>query len=266
MSFYSFNGKRFQKSIRDAVVKCVGSSIPVIWSMQNAPRPERPYIVLDVVVEVDSPEGGDESSARFAPTDSLVVFTQVVPDKYYQLFINGFIYEVLSTALDTIESVRDKFFTLLDGNLPEIEIQKNDVDAIEFEAIEIGAIFEIEPYPKDSITVENFGSVFVVDTKGSRYFSISIDCYSDDPKFYSGAWSIANKIKSYLQLDSVNSALDDEQISLLEKPSPIIDLSAVFGAQFESRAQFEIKVNTPVFQSEASDYIESIQFELDTGE
>lgn len=266
MAFYSFDERRFQKSIRDIIVSIVGENVPVIWSMPNQPRPPRPYVVLDIVSEVETPDLFDVALYRFAPTDVLVVFDTVTDDKYYQLLVNGFLYEILSTPIDTVTTIRDYFFEQLDGKLPGVEVSKNDVDGLEFNVQEPGAIYSILAYPQDSITVEEFGSVYVEDTKGQRFYSVSIDCYSDDPKFYSGAWKIANNIRTQLQRNTINETLEYQQVSLLQKPSEVIDLSNVFGSQFESRAQFEILVNTPVFQSEPAEYIESIQFTFNKGE
>jgi hypothetical protein len=262
VTFNPLNFLRVQKAIRSAISLIAGNTVTnVIWVHPNIPRPNRPYIALDLVGEESTGAFDDEMVPRLAPTSVTVEVLTAVEGKSYKVVVNSIHYEYVAENGDTTTTIATELTSLINDG--EKNITAASVGAvITLTPIYTGAIVEVYGVPEASFDINEIGEIYVWDFDGDRSFTFSVDVFSDDAMVDTGAISIATKIRKGLELQSIHDALELNGVAILGKPSPIRDLSAVFSTAFESRAQFDFVINTFTFQSEAGKYIENIQFDF----
>ena len=262
MTFSPLNFLRVQKAFRSAIAMIAGNTVSnIIWVHPNIPRPDRPYIALDLVSEESTGAFDDELVPRLAPTSVTLTILDAVAGREYKIVFNSIHYSYTAENGDTATVIATALVEKINAAEKNITASNNN-NVITLTPTYTGAIVETYGLPLSSFDVVESGEVYVWDFNGDRSFTFSVDVFSDSVSVDTGAITIANKVKKGLELQSIHDALELNGIAILGKPSPIRDLSAVFSTGFESRAQFDVVINTFTFQSEAGKYIETVQFDF----
>lgn len=240
----------FFEFVRDA------ASIPVIWSKQDAPSPEKPFIRLDVLVPPVT-QGQPEKRGEFLlqittfPVDSDDDENSAEVAVTYACTING-----QAITADVTEDAKAS------------DCQTAIIDAIEASAANVAvgrvgeaAILVVRNAPTDSLTITGLDNVALRLAQMSLHDGIAtftIEAITGDDS----AAARAKEVELGLGKDSLREALNAGgwgSVNAISWRTP----SRVVGAKWEQRAGFDLRLRCKMRSLEILDFIEEAV--IDTG-
>lgn len=241
-----------KRALRDVFVDAMsglagGDDVPVVWANRNIPRKARPFVLLNIT-SGPSMVGTfvDEHRMREAPDDLTVTVDTALDGQEYYFRLNGLPVRYVATGVDTVDTIRDQFVTLL-TTLNERVTVVATASPGEFTITPdtAGEVFSFEALPATFVTIVEGTKTSVMDTVGSRRLVVSCGFFAEESgKFEDDAHDLAIRCLTALSLPDTADSLHDQQVAI--KPiSDILNLSGVVagGAKNESRATFDVDIH-----------------------
>ena len=231
------------------------------WANQNEPRPDFPYILLDIIAT--GKEGGlDEKTRTIDLTRARdVKITPIAQNATtYTVTINGTPANFLSDADATVAEITAGLKLAIDALAEPVIVTDNgtDLDIVgdpETLNPSIPQLFTVEvtdDIDGDQISRANndAGNEVEVKVTGSREFTLNVQAFerntrTDNPASDPGrnAYNTLTVLQSSLGLSSVQAQLRDVDIAMIEE-LPITDLSEKVEDALLSRASMDVRMRT----------------------
>lgn len=251
---------RMRRALFAALSDALGAGVTLKWSRDSVQRD----LTMPAMV-VLSPMGGlageaERSGGRIALSPDSVSYTldSVAVGERHSLYLNDYAYRHDVAALETIEDVRDALLAQIsaDAASPYTAVAVG-TDEIVVTATPAGSIWETHAMPASRWTVVQGVTQAVIVTQRQVTQRISIGCYSKSTTAEGGALSLAAIVRAALRMHAYQEDLDNAGVSLMAR-SPVVDLSAIAGAAWETRCSFDLDVGLAAVTSELVDTIEDV--------
>ena len=227
-----------------------------VWADQPAPRPEFPYVTLDVIA--DSKEGGlDEVSRSVDLTRAR--FIRVTPtaanSTLYRVTINGTNYDYTSDADATVAEITAGLTSAINGGVEPVAATDNGTDldiAGDDETANPGTpgLFTVTVTGPLAWANNDAGNEVAIRVTGSTEFTLNVQAFqrntdtdyaATDPA--RNAYAQLTTLRASLGLPSVQAALRAVNVAVIEEQA-ITDLSEEVEDTFLSRASLDIRMRT----------------------
>ncbi len=248
------------------------------WADQDAPRPDYPYVLLDVISTAK--EGGIDEATRTVDLTRArnVKITPLAQDATtYTVTINGTAFNFLSDASATVAEIVTGLVAAIAAGAEPVTATDNgtDLDVVgDFETLNptVLGLFTVvvsedsgETVTQISYENNDSGNEVRVRVTGSREFTLNVQAFernarganaASDPA--TNAYNTLTLLQASLGLPSVQRTLwDDADIALIEE-LPIQDLSEQVEDALLSRASMDIRMRTLSVLDEYTGFIEDV--------
>lgn len=239
-----------------------------VWADQPAPRPDFPYLVLDVIS--DRKEGGLDEVSRTVDTTrarDIKVTPTAADSTLYRVSINGTDHDYTSDADATVAEITSGLLAAIAGGAEPVTATDNgtDLDVVgDDEAGNPGTpgLFTVEVAGPLAWANNDAGNEIALRVSGSTEFTLNLqgfarntstDYQATDPS--RNAYAQLTTLRASLGLPSVQAALRAADIAVIEETG-ITDLSEQTGDTFLGRASMDVRMRT---LSSLTEYIGFIQ-------
>jgi len=257
---------RMQAALKAAIAAILGSSPSILWAHAEIPRPTSTTDIVRLQMLSGPSHVGtfmDEAVTADLPTSSTVTISAVTIGRRYWIRLNGYDYGHDAAGVEDKDDVRDALIALINATDAEetatASIGGSGVIALSPDVP--GGIQTIEVSPAAQMTIANGGTEFIRLVTGERQSTISIQCFAHSEKLTTSAHSMAAQIKAGLDLETVKALLVEAGVSVMSV-GDTVDLTAIAGAHFETRAQFDLTIFQKSVLTEQISSIENVEFTL----
>lgn len=248
-----------------------------VWADQPAPRPDYPFLVLDVISDVK--EGGiDEVSHDIDLTRARDVrITPVAQNNtLYRVTINGAVHDYTSDADATVAEITLGLASAINGGSEPVTATDNGTSLDVVGDDESGnpgtpGLFTVTLTGPATWTNNDEGNEVAVRATGSTAFTLNIqgfarntatDYQATDPA--RNAYAQLTTLRASLGLPSVQAALRAADIAVIEELG-ITDLSEEVEDTFLGRASMDVRMRTLSSLTEYIGYIAHVSGESTYG-
>lgn len=194
----------------------------------------------------------------------LTVSSLVVGAKYI-VRLNSFDYSTEASALDTVETIRDRLTAAIDGDpLEDVTTTDVGVDAFVLTAGSSGAIRSVQLFGPLTAGTPTIDPQSVLVTDGGQEMSITCEAFSKGREPRSGALTLISRAMAVLQSEDYVETLRSYGVAIRSK-GPAIDLSAIAGGHWETRASFDFIAAMAATWVRPVDRIETVNATIETG-
>ena len=198
-------------------------------------------------------------------SDVVLTVSSVVLGARYSIRLNCFDYATEATATDTVETIRDRLSGLVNADtIDDVTATNIGADSIDLVAGSPGAIVSLQIFGPISAGAPNIDPQSVLVTSGGQEMSITCEAFSKgrEPRF--GALTLASRAMAALQTFDYVQTLLSFGVAIRSK-GPIIDLSAIAGGHWETRASFDFVAAMAATWVRPVDRIETVNATIQTG-
>lgn len=231
---------RLQQGLFDVLTASTG--VLVQWGYGEPSFDDLPSEFLNLILTNGPSPGLRRNVHGFVvlPPDSVELrITGADPLVQSRIVINGYAYRVDPEALDTVTTVRDVFVSEIDAGEPNILVTPIGVDGIVLVPAALGDIYKLE-IGGDVVPVNvNIPGDAVLVTESSRSAVVTITAYSKGREPRDGAWNLAAAALATFEAADYVGALAAQCLAVRDK-GPLVDLSAVDAAHWETRVAFDV--------------------------
>ena len=195
-------------------------------------------------LELTAPSAGIRQARQgraIQPIESLIVEVNTTdPLVRLVLSVNGAEYFEDPEPGDTLTTIRDRFVAQLDAfESDNITITTVGANGIGLAANFTGAIISVGAGPGLGFDAIVLGSTAVLLTESTRDFTLNVGCFSKGREPRNGAWDLCARAMASLEAEDLGFLLDRVGVGLRGR-GPTVDLTAIAGAHWESRAAFDV--------------------------
>ncbi len=263
--------RRMQRAMRDAVTAIFGADFPIVWAFQQTPRDPKlsdpnlsafmKFQVLQGATHIDSIKD-EQQTAELVTATTLTIETADL-DKFYGIELNCFTYAHLALVTDTRDTIAAALVA---------EINAQDAQEIVTAAVPgvptgpgemiltpdfVGGIYQLRLFPAADITRVDDPRTPAVVVNGPRSLIVSCQVFCKNTTLEDSAAQIAADFKAGLDLPEVREAFQRNNVTI-GPVSPGTDLTAIAGAKFETREQFNLTLTMQSVITGAADIIEEV--------
>lgn len=241
-----------------------------VWADQPAPRPDYPFLLLDVIS--DRKEGGlDEVSCDIDLTRArdVKVTPTAANNTLYRVTINGTDYDYTSDADATVAEITSGLVSAINGGADPVAATDNGTDfdlAGDDEAGNPGTpgLFNLETTGPLAWVNNDTGNEVAVRTTGSTEFTLNVqgfarntttDYQATDPA--RNAYAQLTTLRASLGLPSVQATLRAAGMAVIQELG-ITDLSEEVDDTYLSRATLDVRLRTLSALTEYVGYIQHV--------
>ena len=240
----------------------------VVWSYGQIPREQISSDLLALTLTA-GPSLGFRRSRRgrvLQPASSVVVrVTAATVGVRNVLRLNGFDYFRDTVALDTPTIIRDAMLADVVAGEPLIVAAPDGADGITLTAPTLGDMRTLHLFGE----LANDPAVFppppddtVLVTEGTAVHLVTVQAYSKQAEPVDGAWALCDAALDVVQSEAGVELLGRYGLALWEK-GPVINLSAIAGANWETRAAFDLTLAARTVSVEPIQTIETVNYSVD---
>jgi hypothetical protein len=255
-----------QEALVSVIKEALGSGQLVYWAYQEFPRDSGDIVRLQLV----SPPAHDQSfvDERITtelPQTATVTISSATIGRRYWIELNGYLYtyDAVSTSVDAVKSAliaaieadAEERATASDGGVGIVDLTE-DIP---------GGIFSLSVGPAAQVAKANGAKVPVQVITGERVMTVSVGCFSHSREMITSAFAMSARIRSALDLQSSREFLANANASITNV-STSVDLSAIAGADYETRDQFSITMRMRAVITEEIGIIETVEVSLFGGD
>ncbi len=194
------------------------------------------------------------------PIDDVTLTIGLLEEERIGIVLNDFNYFVDTNPLMTINAVRlDLLNQINDANNIEPVTASNGGPAeLILTADFLGAIASLSIYG-ESLTAgtPTLNDDFVLVTEGTQTMLVNVQAYAKEREPRLGAWSIIQQCIAALQTEDLVELLRRFGVGIWDHSSPI-DLSAIAGGHWETRASFDLTLSARARWVRPVDVIETV--------
>lgn len=254
------------------------TGITTRWADQSAPRPDYPYILLDITATAK--EGGiDETSQSVDLTRARdIKITPIAQNNTtYTVTINGTAFQFISDADATVAEITAGLVAAINAGAEPVSATDNGTDLdLEGDGEVLNPstprIFTVEvtdDYDGSQISWANNDEGNEIERRvtGSRVLTLNVQAFARNSRTDNegsdpdrNAYNTLTVLQASLGLPSVQAALRDVDLALIEEMA-IQDLSEGLEDEFVSRASMDIRMRTLSVLLEYTGYIATVEGE-----
>lgn len=247
----------------EAWIASILPAASVLWNPVELPREStRSLVVQPRVISglTSATLGGIERRNTTLPMQVTATIAGVSPGDSVLLCFSGLSFEHTATAGQTGEDVRDALLVAVTSSLlHDVTAIGVGSDKIQLSAPSVGDMYGVSASSNTegviSLSVDATQSAQV--TIGEAETTVQIQAYSTNRYLRLGAAQSLATLLARQNSQSAQSLLESYAISILGPVGQIIDLTALSGPQFESRAAVNVQFTMPTIYAEAIDNIET---------
>lgn len=254
---------RFSKGIF-TVVSDVMTGVSVGWSYgQSAFEQRGPSLVN--IQPANGPSYWSQNGRRgrvIVPFDDITLDVtgatsgtrNVIKANNIDFFVDG------DGVLDE-EGIRDAFLTLLNAdptNDPWTAVAGGAPSELVITPNSFGSIFSLELVGELAAISQTLSGEAALLTEGTRVWTMTIECFSKDRTLRGGAWSLMSTIQGIFESEEHIETLNSFGVSVWDK-GLATDISAIAGANWETRVTLDVQFAMRSAKVEAVDQIETVQ-------
>lgn len=195
------------------------------------------------------------------PFDSLTLeVTDATPTTRDIVTVNG-IDHAVDVVAQTPEQIRDELLALLNAdpaNDPWSAAAGGSPSELVITPSSFGSVFSVELFGELAEVSQTTSGDAALLTEGTRVFTITIQCFSKSREPRNGAWSLMSRVESVFETEEYVQQLDAYGLGLWDK-GIATDISAIAGANWESRVTLDVEVAMRSAQVRPVDQIETVQ-------
>ncbi len=244
-----------------------GVAADVVWTYGQVPREQISSDLLALTLTA-GPSLGFRRSRRgrvLQPATSVVVrVTGTTAGVRNVIRLNDFDYFTDTTGVDTLTTIRDRLLALAIAGEPVILPTADGADGVLLTAPTVGDIRTLQLFGE----LGNDAPVFpippddtVLVTEGTASHLVTVQAYSKGQEPTNGAWALCDAALDVLQSDAGVELLGRFGLGLWEK-GPVINLSAIAGANWETRAAFDLTIAARSVSVEPIQTIETVNYSI----
>ena len=251
---------RMRRAFFSVLSDALGPDVTVKWSRDSVPRDDTKGDLVAI-----TPAGGLGSNADRAgsfvilspDTITFTVDTATVGDRY-SLYLNHYAYRYDAVALDTPTDIRDALLALAvaDTRSP-YAATASGADGILVTPTSSGDLWQADALPSASWTVVQGATNPAVVTQRQMLQNLTIGCFSKATNPEDGAHVLDARVRAALRANQYLETWQNEGVALGVR-GPFADLSAIAGANWETRTSFDLSVGLESVTSELIDDIATI--------
>lgn len=251
--------------VQQGLFQVLGSEADVVaWSMGKQPRDDgESLLTLRLVsgpVTTGNPGGAKEP---LCPADSIVVRVPApIVGRRLVAELNGFDYRHDVGAGETAEDVRDSLLAAISpGEEGAVTATADGTDGIALAADFLGGLREVRLHGGLTFETPVFSGDAVEVTTSQDRMLIAITAFSRGREPRNGAWSIMQGVRARLRSTDGIQELRRHGISLRSRSAPT-DISAVAGADWESRVSMDLEIVAQSVSIDPVELIESVRLSM----
>lgn len=236
-----------------------GAAPLVGWAYGENPREAEDLISMSLAA---GPATHNRQHARgeiLCPADSVRIrVTAVTVDSRQIIRLNDFDVFHDVTGADTLTTIRDALLAKIDE--PNVTAVAFGADSIDLTATDLGDLRRLNfPSQDNDLVGENavFSGDAVLETIGTKVHTLRIQAFSHNREPRNDAHSILVEILDRLQKVGVVTEIQTYGVAVWGKGTPV-DLAAIRGANWESRAALDVVIAARSVAVEPVDQIETV--------
>lgn len=241
-----------------AVVELLSSFLPgvgVYWAYQISRDMAEREVVVVRPRSGPTPLAVEGRTRYLGPEDVILRVGTATPDARYFAEVNGLEASTDYAALDTVTTIRNRLRTALDVVAPDAGFTTAlaGADGVELTPVNAGGIFALElagPLTAELGPVSPFKL-----TTGTRDIALELQALvrrnpTVGQSTYDGALDLIARAISGFHLESTLERLGRDGFSIVDLSAPPVDLTALSGAETESRAAVDVTARARAFAFE----------------
>jgi len=143
---------------------------------------------------------------------------------------------------DTVTTIRDRVLDeLIQFESANLVLAADGADGISIISGFVGALYSLQLSAGWTFDGLVLSDSCVLLTESTREFVMNVGCFSKQRAPRSGAWDLCARALATLEADDLGDQLDRVGVTLRGR-GPTVDLTAVAGAHWESRAAFDVEM------------------------
>lgn len=247
-----------------SVVNSVVSPATVGWSYGQSAFEQRGADLVNIQ-PANGPTMWSQNGKRgrvIVPFDSITLDVtgstsgtrNVIKSNNIDFFVDG------DGVLDA-EGIRDAFLTLLNAdptNDPWIAAAGVNPSELVITPNSFGSVFSLEIVGELAAVSQTLSDEAALLTEGTRVWTFTIECFSKDRTLRGGAWSLMSTIEGIFESEEHIETLNSFGVAVWDK-GLATDISAIAGANWETRVTLDVQFAMRSAKVEAVDQIETVQ-------
>lgn len=199
------------------------------------------------------------------PFDTITIeVTQAVIDTRNLIRVNGIDYFIDTQVAMTVEDIRDTLVVALNSdpdNDPWTAAAGVPVDELVITPNFLGSVFSLELVGDLVGVSQTISGDAVLVTKGTRVFTLGIESFSKSREPRNGAWNLTSKVLAAFEAEDYIETLAGFGVGVWDKGTAT-DISAIAGANWESRVAVDVQVAMKSVFVRPVDQIETVEIDL----
>jgi len=257
---------RFQRGLMAVVKDAMGPGVSVTWAMGQAVFES----LESEIVAISLPNGPGYFNQNHARATTILPFDDITIDVTGAtagtrniIAINCIDYAVDADGVLTDEDIRDAFVTLLNADPDDPWSAANGPSSTELVITpdSFGAIWSLELLGQLAATGQTVSGDAASLTQGTRVMTAQFQCFSKNRTIRGCAAALMSRIQSIFESPNYTSQLSGWGIGVWDK-GPSVDISAIAGANWESRYSMDVQMAMRSAIVEPVDQIETINATL----
>lgn len=159
------------------------------------------------------------------------------------------------------EGIRDAFLVLLNAdptNDPWTAAAGGAPSELVVTPNSFGSVFSLELVGELAALSQTLSGEAALLTEGTRVWTFTIECFSKDRTLRGGAWSLMSTIEGIFESEEHIETLNSFGVAVWDK-GLATDISAIAGANWETRVTLDVQFAMRSAKVEAVDQIETVQ-------
>lgn len=252
---------RLQKGVF-SVLEDAMAPADVGWAYGQAAFEQRGADLVNITMS-NGPSYWTQKSVRGLPIqpfdDITIDVTAATADVRDVISVNCIDYFV-DVIAQTPEQIRDEFIVLLnaDAGDPWAVTPGGNPSELVLTPTSFGDVWSIELTGELAALSQTLSGEIALLTQGTRVFTITIECFSKNRFPRNGAWSLMSKIEGVFEAEEYIQTLDSFGVAVWDK-GIATDISAIAGANWESRVTLDVQMAMRSALVRPVDQIETVQ-------
>jgi len=253
---------RFQQGLFSVVSDAMGPTTSVTWGLGQAVY-ESLEAELVVLTVPNGPGYFNQNHARattILPFDSITIdVTGATAGVRDVISVNCIDYFVDADGVITDEDIRDAFVIALNENSNDPWSAADGAGSTELVITpdSFGAIWSLEILGELAAISQTVSGNAASLTQGTRTITVGIQCFAKNRTLRAGAAAMIAKIQSIFEDPGYSADLSVFGIGVWDK-GPCVDISAIAGANWESRYSMDVQMAMRSAITRPVDHIETI--------
>ena len=235
-------------------------STTVLWAPSEFPRSTAgaTFLAARILSGPDlDPQGGASRTPATLPTAMLLSVTGNTAGQDIRLELSGRAFVYTIQGGDSITDARDGLLAEI-GSEPMVSatFAASGSDGITITADAIGDLYNTSI--AGPATLAATASALAIVSTGLVTTRLEVQAYSTDRTPRGGALGTLSEIRGRARLPSATSILQIYGLALVGSPGRLIDITALSGPRWETRAAWDVRISQVTFAAEAVDPIEIV--------